>query len=91
MSVKSHNHFVFPDDSRWDDARQAWNLAADLRPAVVVLPTTVDEVVDAVTYASERGLQIVVQGTGHGAVGARVDGGNAPDQHARDARRRDRR
>ena len=48
MSAKSHNHFVFPDDSRWDDARQAWNLAADLRPAVVVLPTTVDEVVDAV-------------------------------------------
>ena len=50
MTVKSHNHFVFPDDSRWDDARQAWNLAADLRPAVVVVPTTVDEVVDAVTY-----------------------------------------
>ena len=67
MSVKSHHHFVFPDDSRWDDARQAWNLAADLRPAVVVLPTTVDEVVDAVTYASERGLQVAVQGTGHGA------------------------
>jgi hypothetical protein len=67
MTVKSHNHFVFPDDSRFDDARQAWNLAADLRPAVVVLPTNVDEVVDAVTYAAERGLRIAVQGTGHGA------------------------
>jgi FAD/FMN-containing dehydrogenase len=67
MTVKSHNHFVFPDDSRWDDARQAWNLAADLRPAVVVLPTSVDEVVDAVTYAAERDLKVAVQGTGHGA------------------------
>ena len=67
MSVKSLNHFVFPDDSRFDDARQAWNLAADLRPAVVVLPTTVDEVVDAVTYAAERDLRVAVQGTGHGA------------------------
>ena len=64
---KSHNQFVFPDDSRWDDARQAWNLAADLRPAVVVLPTSVEEVVDAVNYAAERDLRIVVQGTGHGA------------------------
>jgi FAD/FMN-containing dehydrogenase len=67
MTAKSHNHFVFPDDSRWDDARQAWNLAADQRPAVVVLPSTVEEVVDAVTYASERDLHVVVQGTGHGA------------------------
>ena len=91
MSVKSHNHFVFPDDSRWDDARQAWNLAADLRPAVVVLPTTVDEVVDAVTYAVRA--RPADRGPGHRSrrLGARVDGGNAPDQHARDARRRDRR
>ena len=51
MSARNHHQFVFPDDSRWDDARQAWNLAADLRPAVVVLPTSVDEVVDAVEYA----------------------------------------
>ena len=67
MSAKSHHQYVFPDDSRWDDARQSWNLAADLRPAVVVLPTTVDDVVGAVEYAAERDLQIVVQGTGHGA------------------------
>jgi hypothetical protein len=63
----NHRQFVFPDDSRFDDARQAWNLAADLRPAVVALPTSVDDVVAAVTYARERGLQVVVQGTGHGA------------------------
>ena len=67
MSAKNHHTFVFPDDSRWDDARQAWNLAADLRPAVVVLPSTVEDVVGAVEYAVERDLRIVVQGTGHGA------------------------
>ena len=67
MSAKSPQTFVFPDDSRWDDARQAWNLAADLRPAVVVLPASVDDVVAAVHYAEERDLRIVVQGTGHGA------------------------
>ena len=67
MSAEKHHQYVFPDDSRWDDARQSWNLAADLRPAVVVLPTTVEDVVGAVEYAAERDLKVVVQGTGHGA------------------------
>ena len=67
MSAEKHHQYVFPDDSRWDDARLSWNLAADLRPAVVVLPTTVEDVVGAVEYAAERDLKIVVQGTGHGA------------------------
>ncbi len=75
MTVKNHRQFVFPDDVRYDDVRQAWNLAADLRPAVVALPTSVTDVVDAVTYAVERDLQVVVQGTGHGAaVHAALDG-----------------
>jgi FAD/FMN-containing dehydrogenase len=63
----NHLQFVFSDDSRWDDARQAWNLAADLRPAVVALPSSIEDVVAAVNYAVERDLEIVVQGTGHGA------------------------
>lgn len=66
MTATSHHTFVFPDDSRYDDARQSWNLAADLRPAVVVLATSVEDVVSAVEYAIERDLRIVVQGTGHG-------------------------
>jgi len=71
----NHRQFVFPDDVRWDDARHAWNLAADLRPAVVALPSSVEDVVAAVNYAVERDLQIVVQGTGHGATAHRpLDG-----------------
>ena len=38
----NHHQFVFPDDVRWDDVRQAWNLAADLRPAVVALPSSIE-------------------------------------------------
>ena len=63
----NHHQYVFPGDSRWDDARQSWNLAADLRPAVVVLPESVADVIAAVEYAADRNLRIVVQGTGHGA------------------------
>lgn len=65
---------VFPGDRGWDAARQAWNLAVDQRPAAVALPTTVADVVAVVEYARELGLQIVVQGTGHGAVPRALDG-----------------
>lgn len=68
MNATTTDQFVFPDDVRWDDARQAWNLAVDQRPAVVALPTSVDDVIAAVAYARERDLAVAVQGTGHGAV-----------------------
>ncbi len=67
MNATRTDQFVFPDDVRWDDARQAWNLAVDQRPAVVALPTSVDDVIAAVAYARERDLEVAVQGTGHGA------------------------
>ena len=91
MSAEKHHQYVFPDDSRWDDARQSWNLAADLRPAVVVLPTTVEDVVGAVEYADRA--RSADRRSGHGARGhrARLARRHAAAQHARDARRRDRR
>ncbi len=58
---------VLPGDPGWDDARQAWNLAVDQHPALVVLPVTVEDVLAAVAYARDNGLRLAVQGTGHGA------------------------
>jgi hypothetical protein len=58
---------VFPNDPRWDDARRAWNLAVDQRPALVALPRSVADVVAVVEHARLLGLRIAVQGTGHGA------------------------
>jgi FAD/FMN-containing dehydrogenase len=65
---------VFPGDARWDSARRAWNLAVDQRPAAVALPTSAAEVVAAVGYARTLGLRVAVQGTGHGAAAAPLDG-----------------
>jgi len=73
-TAASSDVLVFPTDAGWDDARRAWNLAVDQRPAVVALPRTVDDVVDAVDYARTLGLKIAVQGTGHGAPGTSLDG-----------------
>lgn len=59
-----------PGDPGWDDARQAWNLAVDQHPALVVEAADADDIAETVRFAREAGLQVAVQGTGHGA-GAR--------------------
>src|SRR4051794_12013156 len=55
-------------DSDWDDARQAWNLAADQRPAAVALVESADDVAKVIGFARSNGLRVTGQGTGHGAV-----------------------
>lgn len=58
---------VRPDDPGWDAARQAWNLVADQRPAMVVVPRSAADVQAVVTFARDRGLRVAMQGTGHNA------------------------
>jgi FAD/FMN-containing dehydrogenase len=58
---------VAPADPSYDQARLAWNLAADQRPAFVVFPETAEDVVTVVQYARRHGLRIAPQGTGHNA------------------------
>jgi FAD/FMN-containing dehydrogenase len=58
---------VGPADPTYDQARLAWNLAADQRPAFVVFPETADDVVAVVRHARRHGLRIAPQGTGHNA------------------------
>ena len=57
-----------PGDHGYDEARQAWNLVADQRPAVVVLAGSAADVPHAVRFARAHRLRIAPQGTGHGAV-----------------------
>ena len=58
---------VAPGEPGWDEARQAWNLAVDQRPALVAIPESIADVQEAVNYARDRGIAIAVQGTGHQA------------------------
>ena len=67
---------IGPEDSRYDDARRVWNATFDRRPALVVRPTSVDEVATAVRFGRELDLEIAVRGGGHSAVGhSTTDGG----------------
>jgi FAD/FMN-containing dehydrogenase len=56
-----------PGEAGYDEARRAWNLAVDQRPAIVVEAGSAADVAQAVGYARAHGMRIAPQGTGHGA------------------------
>jgi FAD/FMN-containing dehydrogenase len=55
-------------DSDWDQARAAWNLAADQRPLAVAFAESAEDVAATVRFAAANELKVAAQGTGHGAV-----------------------
>jgi hypothetical protein len=57
-----------PSDSDWDEARLAWNLAADLNPSAVAFVESAEDVAKVVSFAAKHELRVSGQGTGHGAV-----------------------
>ncbi len=58
---------VSPGDPGWDVARQAFNLAADQRPALIAYPESAEDVVAVVNFARAKGLRVAPQRTGHAA------------------------
>jgi FAD/FMN-containing dehydrogenase len=60
---------VTPADDGYDEARRLWNAMHDRRPAVVVRPTTTDEVAIAIRFARDHDLVLAVRSGGHSAAG----------------------
>jgi FAD/FMN-containing dehydrogenase len=58
-----------PNDPDWDQARLAWNLAADQRPEAVAFVESAADVAKTIRFAAENDLKVAGQGTGHGAFG----------------------
>lgn len=56
----------FATDSSYETARLAWNRVIDQHPEMIVFPESAADVVEALTFASQRSLPIAVQCTGHG-------------------------
>ena len=59
---------ILPGQPRFDEARRAFNLAADQEPAAVVFAESAHDMVGAVAFAAGQGQQIAAQGTGHNAM-----------------------
>jgi hypothetical protein len=56
-----------PGDDGWDEARTAWNLAADQHPVAVVAAESAADVAHTIRAARAEGLRVAPQGTGHAA------------------------
>ena len=61
---------VLPGDADYDDARLAWNLLNDQRPAAVVQCASAADVQAVLSVAGEHDLRVAVQSTGHNATTA---------------------
>ena len=74
---------ITQDDSTYDDARRLWNAVHDRRPAVIVRPTTAENVATAVRFGREQDLEITIRSGGHSAAGlAGANGGLLVDMAA---------
>lgn len=63
-----------PDEAPYHTYSKSWNLNAQQRPALVVVPSSAADIMAAVRFANERNLGVGVMATGHG-VGKPCDGG----------------
>ena len=67
---------IAPGDPGFDAARRVWNGGIDRRPAVIARCASATDVVAAVAYACEHGLEVSVRGGAHNPAGTAVcDGG----------------
>src|SRR5256712_10749011 len=64
-----------PGDDNYDGARKIWNGMFDRRPALIARCAGTADVVSAVNFARDQGLQVAVRGGGHSFPGHSVCNG----------------
>jgi FAD/FMN-containing dehydrogenase len=67
---------IAPDGGAYEEARKVYNGMIDKRPAVVVRPVNAGDVIAAVNFARESGIDLAIRGGSHGVPGfGTCDGG----------------
>ncbi|NKE37568.1 FAD-binding oxidoreductase [Natronococcus sp. JC468] len=80
LATEFAGELVRPSDPAYDDAREIWNGMIDRYPAIVARCSGVADVVAAVNFARQQGLEVAVRGGGHNVAGTAVsDGGLVVD------------
>jgi FAD/FMN-containing dehydrogenase len=75
-----------PEDAGYEDARAIFNSMIERRPAVIAQCASRDDVVTALAFARERGLEVAIRSGGHSFSGASLtDGGLVVDMRAMNA------
>ncbi len=67
LALDLDGRLVRPGDADWDQARRAWNLAIDQRPAAVVVAESIRDVQATVRAAADMHMRVAPQATGHNA------------------------
>jgi len=60
-----HGDVIRPEDSNYDEARALFNAMIDKRPALIARCADVDDVVSAVNFGRDSGLDIAIRCGGH--------------------------
>lgn len=73
---KLRGSLITPSDGDYDEARAVYNAMIDKRPALIAQCVDVADVIAAVEYGRESGLDIAIRGGGHNGPGlGTVEGG----------------
>jgi FAD/FMN-containing dehydrogenase len=66
---------ILPGDTAYDEARAIFNGMIDRRPGVIAQCDGVDDVIRAIRFGREQGLEIAVRGGGHSVAGKALNEG----------------
>lgn len=66
---------LLEQDDGYEAARQVWNAMIDRRPALIVQCAGTDDIVQALGFARQHGLEVSVRGGGHNIAGHAVADG----------------
>ena len=66
---------IVPGDTAYDEARTIYNAMIDRRPGIIAQCADREDVVHAVAFGRDNGLEIAVRGGGHGVAGKALNDG----------------
>ena len=70
LKKKVKGQIVLPDDPNYNEVRKIWNAMINRKPKVIVQCAEADDVLHALSYARENGLEISIRGGGHNIAGS---------------------
>ena len=70
LKSRVKGQIVLPNDPNYNEVREIWNAMIDRKPAVIVQCAEADDVLHALSYARENGLEISIRGGGHNIAGS---------------------